>query len=329
MSGFQTADDLKSDALRLAGELTDGNSPFDSRIFEYLTSVQDAVVSGGGLGPVELPPFDWWWARKSPRGAVYLQAAVNLDGGTSATFTQGSTAVTVSPTLGSTDLTGWRLKVGTGADYPHRPIISTNAGTSITLATAYPDTAGTTSDWIAYDPEITLASDVLRLCSPLRLSVWPWEIPIVDVQALEAAWPQALVGEGVPVLAAMVATRTLRLSHYPSVPLVAEYDYIAQPTALTTGTTPAIPQPHRRLLSYGAAYLIAVEKRDSMGDTFLALFRTAWQGLRRDQYQTVTHASGRSGVVIPRPVGGGLPWRGAPEIPSGSGGGGYGGGYGI
>src|SRR5215831_1563174 len=133
MSYLTTGLDLKQDALYLAGEPIDGTSQYDAPngpVYEWLTVVARAIVSGGMFGPSFLEPADWYWARAWPRGALQLVQPYNRSGATAATFTSGSTAITLVGSPTTLDLRGYRLLK---TDTPARHIIASNAGLAVTL----------------------------------------------------------------------------------------------------------------------------------------------------------------------------------------------------
>src|SRR5262249_55878316 len=68
MSYLTTGLDLRLDPLFLAGEPIDGTSQYETNVYEWLTVVERAIVSGGMFGPSFLEPANWYWARAWPRG---------------------------------------------------------------------------------------------------------------------------------------------------------------------------------------------------------------------------------------------------------------------
>jgi len=287
---FTLASDLKADALALAGEVTNGNSPYDGNVYEYLSSVQSAIIVGGHLGPNPraLPLIDWHWARARPRGAFALERPVNYDASNTLTVAQGATAATAGSSLGTANTYRYyRLVV---PDEPQRPLVTAHTGTSVTLQLAWRGTAlSASTDWMLYPESYALASDVVRVVGTLLIDVAPWEIPLIDLPAFEARFPRSAVQAGVPTHAAIVGDGRIAFSHYwldgtdygPTI----EYDYIQRPTAFSTGSeTPVVPYEHRRVLSFGAAWLMAALKQDGGRSELLwGMFQGAYEVMRREQ----------------------------------------------
>src|SRR5499433_2837255 len=101
MSYLTTGLDLRLDTLFLAGEPIDGTSQYETNVYEWLTVVERAIVSGGMFGPSFLEPANWYWARAWPRGAIQLVQPYNQAGTISVSFTLGSRSVFVN-TAGAT-----------------------------------------------------------------------------------------------------------------------------------------------------------------------------------------------------------------------------------
>jgi hypothetical protein len=332
MSFFTTGRDLKQDALFLAGEPQDGTSPYDAHVYEWLTVVQRALVSGGSFGPSVLQPMDWPWARAWPRGTLQLLQPFN------ATFTIGAVCTTGSPRVlidsaALPDLRGWRflrddvaarhlimeLQVGEGA-----------FGTTLMLQDPWSGPTNLTGDpvtrWLAYPDTYELPEDFVRGTSPLFVSAgpswgWPAVIDVVDPADLEPraslAWPLSNGAGGptggLPIVAARVTERRLRFSHYLNtpqqpLPIQVEFEYIGRPDLIQEGTLPMVPIQHRRILSYGAAYLILNDKDDATAPQLWQTFQAQWKAMADEYRRNLRRMSTRYGTVQPSLVMTG--WRG-------------------
>jgi len=116
-----------------------------------------------------------------------------------------------------------------------------------------------------------------------------------------------------PECAARVGADRLRLSHYLDTadqPVLVEFDYIRRPPPLAAGVVPMVPEEHRRVLSYGAAYLILDDKDDSGAQGLWTRFQAQYKALRDEEIRGGMRMSSRWGVVQPaRSTGtGGLWW---------------------
>ncbi len=327
---FQTAKDLKTDALFLAGEPQDGSSQFDSLAYPFLSTVQNCLISGGVFGPEPLIPVSWLWARKYPRGTIQMVLPFNDNFAVSATFTAGSTLVTLSApfTASDPDITNWRLwmfqNVASSVSGFQRPYVQKIlTPTSFQLKDPWTDNTFTTTQWLAFQAEYDLPRDFVRFASPIFVSGWPYSIDVVEPWQMEKSYPFSLIGPAVPVLAAVVAqspveiqgtggadtVQKVRFSHFLGTtaantgaitPLQLEFEYIFRPEPLYEGNIPAVPLEHRRIISFGGAYLILEDKADNERDRMWARFRTAYRAMVNEYRQSIKNASTRWGVPIPR-----------------------------
>src|SRR5262249_14046903 len=301
------------------GEPTDGTSQYDAvnggPVYEWLSVVERAIVSGGTFGPSMLQPEDWYWARAWPRGAIQLVQPFNQAGAITATFTTGSTIVTLgTPT--TTDLTGYRILK---TDTPARHIISLASGTTVTLREPWSGASETNAvDWLAYPDTYLLPGDFIRGTSPLFLYGFPSNLPttqtidVVDPVDLERMYPQCFpwaqgtqtVGGGLPILAARVTDSRIRFSHFLNTPntinpIQVEFEYLRRPDVIAEGTIPLIPVHHRRILSYGAAFLILDDTGDTEAQVKYGMFESQYKAMKDEHGRDMRRMSSRWGVVQP------------------------------
>lgn len=319
---FSTVDDLRADALYLAGEPTDSTSTYyASKVIDYLNVVLKALVSGGKLGTadnsaISIEAKDWWWARKHPRGYIRLVAGFNTDEAKTATLTLASTTVSWDAMTAGLSLVDYRLIVPStatsGATEPAWTAFITahTAGaTSMTIDRAYPyaNTASTAVFAVLTDYE--LPADFLRFAS----GMFPTgrepgtALNLVASTELELAYPITEIQEGVPICACMAgydATNSksrLRFSHYVDDPLDLEFDYIFTPSALTAGSgKPIFPDAHRRVLSTGAAFMILLDKEDSSAATRLQEFQSYFAAMEAEHDAQTTVGAPDAGKIFPR-----------------------------
>ncbi len=141
MAQFRTTADILDLALQNAGEVTNGNSPYETQALNYLNKVHFALIAGGTIpvgkdSTVEIDEV-WSWSRaKSP---MILELQPKYETGT-ILLTQGSEAGTLS-VASAASLAGWHLKVD-GRDEWFKIASHTAAGTAIELDAAYPDETG-------------------------------------------------------------------------------------------------------------------------------------------------------------------------------------------
>lgn len=310
---FGTSQALKADALRLAGEPQDGSSPYDDLVYDWMTSIQSTLVSGGMIGPSPLVPIDWLWARKYPRGSLVMPLPFNGDASRTATFTQGSDVVTFTgtPFAATESVVNWRMWVQANTAVTRPYIVQMLSGNSFQLKDPWSDITQTTANWLAFQAEFDLPADFLRFSSPLYTSGWPYRIDVVEPYEMEKAYPFSLITAALPVLAAMVATQKLRFSHFigqiangagANTPLLVEFEYIMRPDPITDGTLPIVPQEHARVLSYGAAYQISDDKADNDRDRMYVRFAQQYKAMLDEHRANLYKGSSRWGTVIPRTI---------------------------
>ena len=334
MSYFTTGLDLKIDALDMAGEPTEAAfaGEFEDLAYPFLTVVERAIVSGGTFGSSMLEPADWFWARAWPRGSLQMVQPYNADGLLSATFTANSRIVMVT-TGGSPlpDLTGYRLmRPDVPARHMIESVLDTVATPHIRLLEPWTGDTDVTDNWLCYPDTYELPQDFVRGLSPLFLYSFPANLPssttidVVEAVDLERMYPQTFpwggsasattVGSGTPVLAARVTDRRIRFSHFLNTPaspfpVQAEFEYIRRPPVIAEGTIPMIPIQHRRILSYGAAYLILNEKGDSTAPSYLAMFLAQWKAMKDEHSHDLRRMSSRWGVIQPPRASGSFAFR--------------------
>lgn len=270
MANLQFANDILDDALFRSGEKTDGNSDFEAAALRYLNRVYAGIWMGGR----ELVPDiqeNWNWLRKYPPGVLTLEPSIAT--GTVA-VTNNNTAITFSsgPTP---DLDAWFFKVDTHEDV-FRVSAHTAAATAATLSSVYTGITAAAAAFRVSKLEYDLASDVLRVISPMRVfraERW-YEIHGMDLLTLDRDWPLALLEAGVPDAFALVDEDTVRFNRsggLESTDLIrVEYDYLYRPAVLTDAATePVVPWQWRSVLSDWVTGWIMLDKADSRAGAML------------------------------------------------------------
>lgn len=140
MAQFRTTADVMDLALANAGEVTNGNSPYESDLLNKLNRVYHAIVSGGtvALGPGLTVEIDevWPWARA--RRPMSIELVPAFETGT-VTLAYGSEALTFS-SAPSVSVAGWYLKVD-GVEGLYRIGTHTASSTSAELECHWPDSS--------------------------------------------------------------------------------------------------------------------------------------------------------------------------------------------
>lgn len=269
MANFQYAADILSDALFRANEPTDGTSDYATQAVVYLNRAYEQVYNGGS----EIDPDvneDWRWLRATPPGVLNLIPAITTG---TASVTNNNTAVTLSsaPAIATED---WYFKVDGKPDV-YRVGTHTAASTSVTLDAAYTGDTDTEASYTLFKVEYDLATDILRLVAPMRAfrsaagGDLDYKVYGVDYDALDTAYPLALIESGVPDRFAMVGERRVRFNRYGSTTsgdyIRLEYEYLFRPCVLEGGASEEVFIPlHRRrvLADIVAAYILAAKNDD-------------------------------------------------------------------
>lgn len=149
-------------ALRKAGEVTNGNSPYETEALDYLNRVHFTLVAGGTIplskdSTVEIDE-SWPWAKS--RLPLILELQPKYATGT-VTFTLGSEAGTFSAAP-SYSVQGWRIKVS-GRDETYRISTHIAAGTAFEIDGAYPDASGSGLSFEVFKTDYDLIPDFITI----------------------------------------------------------------------------------------------------------------------------------------------------------------------
>jgi hypothetical protein len=284
---FETVDELRADVLWLAGEPGDGSSDFHERAVDYLNAALDAVISGGPLGGAVLPIVDWLWARRT--GFLTIQPAFESQ----ALLAKGLALAIGVP---DTSTVGYRLRFSNPSAGPFSPRVLSITETGFVMVSAWPgrpdgSLAAVVSDYRATKEYYSLPSDLVRLVSRPEDR---FSRAFLDVGTEADRDP-----DSPPSRAALVDQTTLQIVGSAPEARVYEFWYTAQPTPLADGgSDPVVPLRHRRLLSYGAAYLILLDKKDDASATVYQQFASQWDAMERDQHRNFRNASSRYGRLV-------------------------------
>ena len=313
MGNFLSTADIKRAALRTVGENTDGTSQYDSTCMEYINDIYFKILSAGNVFEVNMAE-NWVWAKAQYPGVLELIAPYMTG---TISVTNASTAATLSgaPSAGLGSFAGRLLKIDGRPEFFY--INAHTAGSaSITLDANYTDTTGSGLSYKIYKLEYALASNILRLFSPmivyrnqdvvLNSAGEDRRIHCIDLAALQRDFPLYLLQDGTPTRFAQVyesATAiTVRFNKAVDVSTRVEYDYIPIPTELqdTDASVPLIPREHRCVLQYGAQYKLAVDKNDQRAPLFLQEVQAQCQAMINANRKDSNMASNRFGLFEPR-----------------------------
>lgn len=321
MANFATLADVVEYALFRAGEFTTGqlgdgdfyNGTDGGPVLGYINDTLEGLLLGSPLGLLgesgqPLAAIDWWWARKRPNGVLHLRGPVSAG---TVSVTKGSTALTFSDLLaegsaiigqfiigegvigGAVDVSGWRIRIGDSQYLPRIVTVDTSGNnTTAVLDEPWPDESVTNGTFVVFKLEYDLADDFLRFTGEPTLSTYPYRFPVLDEATLDMTYPIAAMSGGLPRMAALIAPKVIRLSHYPPDLERIEYPYIGLPEPftvadLTNGRDLILPPHYRRILGLGAAYYVTYDKADTkagdLKNEFAAVLRAMVQEHNRHQ----------------------------------------------
>jgi hypothetical protein len=307
MANFETTSDLKTYALKKAGEPTDGSSDYDSEVEEFLNLMNFNVLAGGSEYDAELG-VPWVWAKSRNPGVITFKPPYETG---TVTLTNGSTSGTFSdaPTgLGSFALS-YQLKIDDEAEFY---IFQTHTAdsTSFTLDGPFVGDDGTYT-FRAYKVDYDLTTDVVRLISPFRVYRrgyrQPAEVAIIERNAFDRDFPKPNgFVQGVPNFATIIhesdGTFTVRFNRWMDEEIRIEYDYIPLPTALTADpdTTPILPREDRIVLAYGAVHMILEDKNDDKADRYFGLTQSKLTSMRLANQKQMRNTNLTGAMIVPR-----------------------------
>jgi hypothetical protein len=276
MAFVSTTDQLKTLALELAQEPTDGSSQFDARAVDYMNEIYLVLTQGGTIGVrdlatsaglythvVDIATSDWLWLRKFPPfcfnttpAMIGANTSVALGGPPpitlqTVTLTFNSTTVTFNGIAPPLDVTGWRIKLlnqTPGIEIPPITVPRIEAHTAgaftATIDCPWPqDTETANGNFVLWQAEYELPSDFARFAeSPFVFGGWPVSYPprlaIGSAEQVFDQFPLMESNQGPPNAAARISPTTIMMNRWDTQSYRIEFSYIIQPDALVTGQMP-------------------------------------------------------------------------------------------
>lgn len=162
MAQFRSTSDTLDLALTNAGEVTNGNSPYETQVLNYLNRVYFTLITGGTIpiGKDTTVTIDETWPWAKAKAPLILEVQPKYDTG-SVTLTLGSEvgAFSAAP---SVSLQGWHLKV-IGRDEWFKIAIHSAASTAFEIDGAYPDATGSGLTYMAVKLDYDLVPDFITI----------------------------------------------------------------------------------------------------------------------------------------------------------------------
>ncbi len=301
MANYQYSGDLVDDILWRAGEPTDGTSDFNAVALTYLNRAYQAVWMGGS----EIDPSlqeEWWWLRKDPPGVLTLEPRITTG---TVNVQNNNTGITFSSAPAS-DLDNWFFQVDDHADV-FRISAHTAGAAAATLDAVYTGDTNATASYKVFKLEYAIASDVLRLLSPMRIyQDSKREVDGVPLTELERRYPLYNVQSGVPELFAPITESKVRFNRYGGTSstdfMRTEYDYLYRPADLTDSGSqePVVPRQFRKTLADAGVFFLFMDKNDNRASAAADLARAGLRAMKRENQHRWASMSRAYGKIMPR-----------------------------
>ena len=164
MAQFRTTADIMDLALNNAGEVTNGNSPYETDLLNKLNRVHFTLLAGGtiALGKDTTVEIDevWPWAKARRPMILELQPKI-VTGAVTVTLGSEAGSFSVGPAV---SVAGWYLKVG-GNEGVYRIASHTAAATAFELDGAWPLTTVTGGTFTLFKLDYDLVPSYLVIDS--------------------------------------------------------------------------------------------------------------------------------------------------------------------
>lgn len=302
MSNYQYSQDLLNDALFRAGEPIDGTSDFQTKALDYLNRAYQAIWMGGA----ELDPTlneDWEWLKSSTPGVITLEP---METGT--VSVQNGNQVIGFASAPTSSRVGWFFRIENGADVFR--IDTHTAGQQLAaLDSIYTGATAAAATYTLYKLEYTLATDVLRLLSPMRIyRENRQKVYGCSLTALENTYPLTNLQTGAPRLFAQIGEQKVRFSHAGGTEagdyFRVDYDYLQKPAALTNSAVeePLLPLARRRILADFVTYWLMLDKNDDRADTEGLTAKAGLKAMAAENRHRMASYTSNFGAIITRPA---------------------------
>lgn len=271
MANYQFSADLVADILFRSGEPTDGTSDFNQAALQYLNRAYQALWMGGTEVDPQLHET-WWWLLTE--AALIVEPLINAG---TVTTSNGSVNITFS-SAPAASVAGYFFRGSSLPQETYKIATHTGGAAAATLDTQYLGTGGAGQTYTLFKMEHTLATDVLRLATPMRLSQSNaagtsysppgrnYQLLGLSNRELEENFPLAAVtAAAIPKFFAQVSENSVRLDSYTATRIRADYYYLKRPADLTNSGSeePVVPRQYRRLLADIALAFLFVDKNDN------------------------------------------------------------------
>jgi len=159
LAQFRTTLDIVDSVLSRCGEVTNGNSAYESRALEFVNRIHRSIVAGGLEFNVDMDEI-WVWARS--QYPIILELKPKYNTGT-VSLVKGSEAGSFSASV-TDSVQGWHLQLD-GRDGIYKIVTHAAGGTAFELDGAYDGDTGATLTYKAFKLDYDLVPTYLIIDS--------------------------------------------------------------------------------------------------------------------------------------------------------------------
>lgn len=155
MANFRTVADIADSVLQRCGEVTNGNSAYESRVLEHINRIHQTIIAGGNEFDIDIDEV-WDWARE--KHPIILELEPKFNTGT-VSVTNGSEVATLS-TSPSASYTGWHLKLD-NQDEIYKVISHTGGTDTLELDSDFVGTTNATANFKLFKLDYEVVPSVI------------------------------------------------------------------------------------------------------------------------------------------------------------------------
>lgn len=311
MANSYTGADILKGTLQKAGELADGSSSYIELGLKFINNIYYDLLSASSMFDVDIgDPFPW--ARSSTPLSILLKAPYETG---TVSLTNGSTSGTFSsaPSAALGSFVNRFIKMDQDPEF-YRIVSHTAGATAFTLDLAFVGETGAALTFKAHKLIYDLGSNILRLCEPMRVyqdqgfdADEDLLVTGIEANTLRADWPLARLTQAVPSRFATIyqsdTEYLVQFNSSVSADTKLDCDYVPIPTDIinSESSIPVIPRERRKILEFGGAHLLCVEK--GMGEKatyYLGAAKAELNALMRSKNKTMRNVSRSRGRLIAR-----------------------------
>ena len=305
MSNYQYTSDILEDVLERCGEKADTSSDFYNIALRYINRAYLGICNGNSVVD-PLTVIDWFWAKKTQ--PLILERVINT-GTVSVTQNSADITFSIAPSnsLGNVNIATFNRYLFKTDDHDDVFAISSHTGgaTAAVLDSIYTGPTNKAAKYKVFKVEYPLASDVVRVISPIEIFQSTEKISYLELERFEALYPLREIEAGEPNRFTLIQNQLLRFNGYGDINdyFRVDYTYIYEPALLTNAANeePIIPRRFRGILSDIVAYYIFLDKNDDRADSAFLGAKAVYETMKQDNDRWLTKIGKDVGKIKTRP----------------------------